>query len=43
MVLGQSSATAAVMAMDQDIPVQAVDYSQLRKKLLADGQKLELK
>lgn len=42
MVLGQSAATAAVMAIEEDIPVQAVDYHKLREKLIADGQKLEL-
>ena len=41
MVLGQSAATAAAMAIDADIPVQRVDYAQLRARLLADGQALE--
>ncbi|QDT17297.1 FAD-dependent oxidoreductase [Alienimonas californiensis] len=41
MVLGQSAATAAVMAAEQDIPVQEVDYAALRERLLADEQVLE--
>ena len=43
MILGQSAATAAVMAIDENITVQAVDYSKLRARLLADGQVLELR
>lgn len=42
MILGQSAATAAVMAIDRSIPVQDVDYSKLRARLLADGQVLDL-
>ncbi|NNJ26220.1 FAD-dependent oxidoreductase [Alienimonas chondri] len=41
MVLGQSAATAAAMAVEQEIPVQDVDYAALRERLLADGQVLE--
>jgi hypothetical protein len=41
MVLGQSCATAAVLAIDAQQPVQRVDYSNLRRRLLADGQALE--
>jgi lysophospholipase L1-like esterase len=41
MVLGQSSATAAAMAIDAKIPVQKVDYAKLRERLLADGQNLD--
>jgi len=41
MILGQSAATAAAMAIDADEPVQLVDYGKLREKLLADGQILE--
>ncbi len=41
MLLGQSAATAAVMAMDKNVPVQDVDYEKLRTRLLADGQILE--
>jgi hypothetical protein len=42
MVLGQSAATAAVLALDEEIPVQGVDYSILHKKLLEGGQILAL-
>ncbi|MGQ9606000.1 MAG: FAD-dependent oxidoreductase [Thermogutta sp.] len=41
MILGQSAATAAVMAVDGRISVQEVDYAALRGRLLADGQILE--
>jgi hypothetical protein len=41
MVLGQSAATAAAMAIDGRVDVQSVDYAALRKRLLADGQILE--
>ncbi|MBI5773161.1 MAG: FAD-dependent oxidoreductase [Verrucomicrobia bacterium] len=41
MAMGQSAATAAVMALDAKSPVQKVDYAKLRAKLLADGQVLE--
>jgi hypothetical protein len=41
MILGQSSATAAAMAIDQKVPVQKVDYVKLRERLLADKQILE--
>ncbi|MCA8998674.1 MAG: FAD-dependent oxidoreductase [Planctomycetaceae bacterium] len=40
MILGQSSATAASIAIDQKIPVQQVPYDQLQERLLADGQVL---
>ena len=42
MILGQSAATAAVLAIDDSIDVQDVDYSKLRSHLLADGQVLNL-
>ncbi len=42
MVLGQSAATAAVLAIDSDQCVQDVPYAQLRERLLADGQVLEI-
>lgn len=38
MVAAQSSAVAAGMAIDSGINVQAVDYPQLRERLLGDGQ-----
>jgi hypothetical protein len=41
MILGQSAATAAVMAMEAGIPVQKLEYEKLRARLLADGQVLE--
>ncbi len=41
MVLGQSAATAACLAIDADQAVQAVDYDRLQAKLLADNQVLE--
>ena len=43
MILGQSAATAAVMAIDDGIAVQEVDYAVLRERLLKDGQILEWK
>lgn len=41
MILGQSSATAAAMAIDANVPVQKVDYAKLRARLLADHQVLD--
>ncbi|WP_372896828.1 FAD-dependent oxidoreductase [Stieleria sp.] len=38
MVLGQSSATAAMQAIEADVPVQAIDYAGLKERLVADGQ-----
>jgi FAD dependent oxidoreductase len=38
MVLGQSAATAAVMAIDAGVAVQDVPYSRLRERLAKDGQ-----
>ena len=40
MILGQSAATAASLAIDHQVPVQEVDYAILRERLLLDGQKL---
>ncbi|MFP4089543.1 MAG: FAD-dependent oxidoreductase [Cyclobacteriaceae bacterium] len=40
MVLGQSAATAAALAIDAEVAVQEVDYAQLREKLLEDQQVL---
>lgn len=42
MVLGQSAATAASIAIDNDQPVQEVPYDQLQAQLLADKQILGL-
>jgi hypothetical protein len=41
MILGQSSATAAVLAMNGKVSVQKVLYGTLRSRLLADRQILE--
>ena len=40
MILGQSAATAAVMAIDDEVTVQDVSYERLRERLIADGQVL---
>ena len=41
MILGQSAATAAVMAIDGGLAAQDVPYPKLRERLLQDGQVLE--
>jgi hypothetical protein len=41
MVIGQSAATAAALAIDQKVPVQDVDYGRLRERLLTDRQVLD--
>jgi hypothetical protein len=41
MILGQSAATAAVLAIDGGIDVQKVNYTTLRERLLKDGQILD--
>ena len=41
MILGQSAGTAAAIAIEQGTTVQAVQYTQLRTRLLADGQRLQ--
>ena len=43
MVLGQSAATAACLAIDDKVDVQKVPTTKLRQRLLADKQVLELK
>ena len=43
MILGQSAATAAAMAIDAGSAVQDVPYARLRERLLRDGQILEYK
>jgi len=43
MMLGQSAATAASLALDAKTPVQGVAYEKLRARLLADKQILEWK
>lgn len=40
MVLGQTTATAAIHAIEADVPVQQVDVAKLRARLAADGQVL---
>jgi hypothetical protein len=40
-VLGQSAATAAAQALDEQVAVQQVDYAKLRERLLADRQVLQ--
>ncbi len=42
MILGQSAATAAVLAIRHGIPVQDINYEELRAQLTTDGQILEL-
>ncbi len=42
MVLSQSAATAAVLAIERGIPVQDVPYDVLQKRLVEDGQCLSL-
>ena len=41
MILGQSAATAAALALDAGCAVQDLPYAALRRRLLADGQVLE--
>jgi hypothetical protein len=38
MILGQSAGTAACLAIDANVPVQKVDYANLKERLLADSQ-----
>lgn len=40
MILGQSAATAAALAIDQQVPLQELAYADLKAKLVADGQQL---
>lgn len=42
MVMGQSVATAAVMAMDSGVPVQQLDYQKLKVRLEKDAQVLNV-
>ena len=41
MILGQSAATAASLAIKDKVAVQKVDYAKLRRRLLSDRQVLE--
>lgn len=43
MALGQAAATAASIALNQNLPVQDVPYPALRSRLLQDNQVLELR
>ena len=38
MILGQSAATAAVLAIEGELAVQDLPYQRLRERLLQDGQ-----
>jgi hypothetical protein len=40
MVLGHSSASAAMQAIDEGCAIQELDYDRLKKRLLADQQVL---
>lgn len=42
MILGQSSATAAIQAIDRNVALQDLPYAALREQLLKDGQVLDL-
>ena len=41
MILGQSAATAAVMAIDGNLPVQDVPYDKLRARIVEEGLPLD--
>ncbi len=41
MVLGQSAATAAVQAIEQQVDIQTIDTAKLKAQLLKDGQMLD--
>jgi len=41
MILGQTAATATAIAIQREIPVQDIDYTELRARLVQDGQILE--
>lgn len=43
MILGQSAATAAALAVGKEISLHSLTYSDLREQLLKDGQVLEVK
>jgi hypothetical protein len=43
MVLGQSAALAAALAIEENVPVQKIDDAELRRRLLAAGQVLDWK
>ncbi|ELR73779.1 Putative xanthan lyase [Fulvivirga imtechensis AK7] len=41
MVLGQSAATAAIVAINSNVPLQDVDYEVLKEQLIKDKQRLQ--
>ncbi|MEN8774374.1 MAG: FAD-dependent oxidoreductase [Akkermansiaceae bacterium] len=41
MILGQSAGTAAALSIDDKVAVQDLDYAKLRKRLIADKQRLD--
>jgi len=43
MILGQSSATAAALAIEAKQPVQKINYAKLRERLVTDKQRLDWK
>ena len=43
MILGQSAGAAACIAIDDKVHVQEVSYDKLKKRLIADKQRLEWK
>jgi len=43
MVLGQSAAIAVSLAINDQVPVQDIDYNELKKILLSKGQVLSVK
>lgn len=42
MIIGQSTGIAAALAADNDLAVQELSYPKLRKRLLVQGQALDL-
>ena len=42
MILGQSAAVAAELAIDQNIPLQKLSYDDLKEALTQRGQRLSL-
>ena len=42
MILGQSAGCAAALALDQQKPVQQIDYDELKRILVENGQILEI-
>jgi hypothetical protein len=40
MILGQSAAAAAVLAIEEGVAVQDISYEKLKSRLLKDGQQI---